>query len=310
MIAVLAGGIGAARFLAGLVRVVAPDDVVVVGNTGDDAIMHGLHVSPDLDTVTYTLAGASNPETGWGIAGDSFRTMGALERYRSATWFRLGDLDLATHLYRTERLSSGTSLSEVTAEITKAWGIGFRLVPMSDDPVRTVLTLQSGEVVEFQEYFVRRRHSEPVRLVEFLGASAALPAPGVLDALEAAEVVFLAPSNPVLSLGPILALRAIFDVLQRSRARVIAISPIVAGRALKGPADHLMEEIGHESSALGVARLLSPVAGNFVLDRADAHLEDDVSALGMHVLVAETVMTTSAVAADLAVRSLDFVKSK
>ena len=233
MITVLAGGVGAAKFLEGLVRVVPQTEIVVVGNTGDDAAVHGLHVSPDLDTVTYTLAGASNREMGWGIAGDTFAAMGALDRYGSATWFRLGDLDLATHLYRTERLAAGASLSEVTAEITRAWGIALRLLPMSDDAVRTVLTLKSGEVVEFQEYFVHRRHSDPVRSVEFRGASTARPAPGVIDAVEGADVVLLAPSNPVLSLGPILAVEGLAEALQRRRERVVAVSPIVDGRALE-----------------------------------------------------------------------------
>ena len=220
MIAVLAGGVGAARFLKGLVRVVPPEEIVVIGNTGDDAIIYGLHVSPDLDTVTYTLAGASNPEAGWGIAGDTFRTVDALNRYGSPTWFRLGDLDLATNLYRTERLASRATLSEVTAEITRAWGIGFRLLPMSDDSVRTVLTLGTGEEIEFQEYFVHRRHAEAVRSVEFKGAADAQAAPGVIDALSRAEAVLLAPSNPVLSLGPILALHGVaVDVAEAQGAR-------------------------------------------------------------------------------------------
>ncbi len=310
MITVLAGGVGAAKFLEGLVRVVPQTEIVVVGNTGDDAAVHGLHVSPDLDTVTYTLAGASNREMGWGIAGDTFAAMGALDRYGSATWFRLGDLDLATHLYRTERLAAGASLSEVTAEITRAWGIALRLLPMSDDAVRTVLTLKSGEVVEFQEYFVHRRHSDPVRSVEFRGASTARPAPGVIDAVEGADVVLLAPSNPVLSLGPILAVEGLAEALQRRRERVVAVSPIVDGRALKGPADHLLEELGHEASALGVARLLAPVSGSFLLDVTDAPLERATRAEGVRVLVTETVMETPGIAADLAKRALDFVGSQ
>jgi LPPG:FO 2-phospho-L-lactate transferase len=310
LIAVLAGGVGAAKFLQGLVGVIPPEDIVVIGNTGDDTVIHGLHVSPDLDTVVYTLAGASNPETGWGIAADTFGAMDGLERYGSATWFRLGDRDLATHLYRTERLASGATLSEATAEIARAWGIAFRLLPMSDDSVRTLLTLQSGPVVEFQEYFVHLRHSEPVDSVEFQGAREALPAPGVLEALDQARVVVLAPSNPVLSLGPILSLRGISETLRRRRHRVVAITPIVAGRALKGPADHLLKELGHEPSALGVARLLSQVAGNFILDAADAHLVGDISAAEMRVGVTETVMATPAVARSLARHALDLVEEE
>jgi LPPG:FO 2-phospho-L-lactate transferase len=307
MIAVLAGGVGAAKFLAGLVLVVPPEQIVVIGNTGDDSIIHGLHVSPDLDTVTYALAGASNPLTGWGVAGDTFSVIDALERYGSATWFRLGDIDLATQLYRTERLATGATLSEVTGEIIRAWGIALRLLPMSDDPVPTMLTLQSGEVVDFQEYFVHRQHSEPVRSVEFRGAQAARPAPGVIDALERADAVLLAPSNPVLSLGPILALRGVSEALRTRREHVLAVSPIVGGRALKGPADHLLDELGHEPSARGVARLLAGVAGSFVLDIADASLEGVTSTEGVRVLVTETVMTSPDVAANLAKRALEFV---
>ncbi|MGA8297129.1 MAG: 2-phospho-L-lactate transferase [Acidimicrobiales bacterium] len=308
MIAVLAGGVGAAKFLQGLVRVVPESDLVVIGNTGDDAVIHGLHISPDLDTVTYALAGASNPETGWGIAGDSFRTMDALDRYGAATWFRLGDLDIATHLYRSERLASGATLSQVTAEIVRAWGVGFSLLPMSDDPVRTVITLQSGDVVDFQEYFVHRRHSEPVRTVDFSGLSNAGAAPGVIEALEGAEAILLAPSNPVLSLGPILAVAGVDETLRNRRSDVVAISPIVAGHALKGPADHLLEELGHEASALGVARLLAPVAGNFVLDVEDASLESSITSLDMHSLITETVMGTPKIATQLAQRTLEFAR--
>jgi LPPG:FO 2-phospho-L-lactate transferase len=308
MITVLAGGVGAAKLLQGLVRVVPSEDLVVVGNTGDDAVIHGLHVSPDLDTITYTLAGASNPHSGWGLAGDSFRTMDALDRYGAETWFRLGDLDLATNLYRTERLASGATLSEVTAEITRAWGIRFRLLPMSDDPVRTTITLKDGVVIDFQEYFVKRRHAAAVGSVEFAGAEKAAPARGVIEAIAKAEVIVLAPSNPVLSLGPILAVPGVAEALRERRSRVVAISPIVAGRALKGPADHLLDELGHESSARGVARLLTEVAGNFVLDVADAGISGSIAALGMRVLVTETVMSEPEIATELARRSLEIAR--
>ncbi|HXZ82427.1 MAG TPA: 2-phospho-L-lactate transferase [Acidimicrobiales bacterium] len=300
MIVVLAGGVGAARFIEGLVRIVAEPEITVVGNTGDDATLHGLHVSPDLDTVTYTLAGAANPETGWGLAGDSFRTMEALERYRLPTWFRLGDRDLATHLFRTVRLAAGAALSEVTAEIAEAWGLRFRLVPMSDDAVRTRLRLAGGGEVDFQEYFVRLRHQVAVESIDYRGAASAFPAPGVVAALAAAEAIVLAPSNPLLSIAPILAVPGIGEVLARRRERVVAVSPIVAGRALKGPADHLLAELGHESSAVGVAQLLSPYVGRLVIDRADAVLGGRVSAVGVDAVVADTVMRTPEVAAELA----------
>ena len=300
MITVLAGGVGAARLLAGLVTVVPAGEITVIGNTGDDAVLHGLHVSPDLDTVTYTLAGAANPETGWGLVGDSFRAMGALERYGAATWFRLGDLDLATHLYRTARLGAGATLSEVTAEIARAWGLGFRLLPMTDDVVGTRLLLADGEEVDFQEYFVRLRHDVVVESLAYGGAESAEPAPGVLAALVGAEAVLLAPSNPLLSIGPILAVPGIGDALASRRDRVVAVSPIVAGRALKGPADRLLAELGHESSAVGVARLLRPYAGCLVIDTADAGLAAAVAATGMRVEVTDTVMRTTEVAASLA----------
>jgi LPPG:FO 2-phospho-L-lactate transferase len=300
MIAVLAGGVGAARFLAGLVAVVAANEVTVIGNTGDDAIVYGLHVSPDLDTVTYTLAGAVNLETGWGLADDSFRVMEALDRYHVPTWFRLGDLDLATHLYRTRRLAEGAALSQVTAEIAAAWRLGFRLLPMTDDEVRTRLRLADGREVDFQEYFVRLRHDVAVASIAYCGAETAAPAPGVVAALTEAEAIVLAPSNPLLSLAPILAVGGVGDVVRRRRDRVVAVSPLVAGRALKGPADHLLAELGHESSALGVARLLAPYAGCLVIDTADAGFADDVTASGVRAVVADTVMRTPEIAAALA----------
>jgi LPPG:FO 2-phospho-L-lactate transferase len=300
VIAVLAGGVGAARLLAGLVRAVPPSEVVAVVNTGDDTELHGLHVSPDLDTVTYTLAGAVNPETGWGLSGESWQAMAALERYGAPTWFRLGDRDLATHLFRTGRLAAGATLSEVTREIAAAWGLSARLVPMSDDPVRTRVGLADGSEVEFQEYFVKLRHEVPVRAVRFEGAADARPAPGVLDALERAEAVLLAPSNPIVSIAPILAVPGIREVLSARRGRVVAVSPIVAGKALKGPADRLLAELGHEASAAGVAGVLSAVAGTLVVDDADAALAAAVEARDMACVVTRTVMDSAQVAEELA----------
>ncbi len=300
MIAVLAGGVGAARLLAGLVRAVPPDEVLAIVNTGDDTVLHGLHVSPDLDTVTYTLAGAVNPETGWGLAGESWQAMEALERYGGITWFRLGDRDLATHLYRTGRLAAGATLSQVTAEVAAGWGVTARLLPMSDDPVRTKVELADGSQVEFQEYFVKLRHEVAVRSVRFEGAEAALPAPGVLDALRRAEVVLVAPSNPIVSIAPILAVPGIREVLRERRGRVVAVSPIVAGRALKGPADRLLAELGHEASAVGVAGVLTGVAGTLVVDHADAALAAAVEARDMACVVTSTVMDSAQVAEDLA----------
>ncbi len=290
MIAVLAGGVGAARLLTGLTSVVEPSDVLAVVNTGDDAEMHGLHVSPDLDTVTYTLAGAGNAETGWGLAGESWTVMAALERYGGPTWFRLGDRDLATHLYRTGRLAAGATLSDVTCEIVAAWGVRTRLVPMSDEPVRTCVGLASGERVDFQDYFVRLRHDVAVEALWYEGAEAARPAPGVIEALEAAELVLVAPSNPLLSIAPILAVPGIAAALERRRESVVAISPIVAGAALKGPADRLLVELGHEASPAGVARLLAAASGTLVIDNADGELAPAVRAAGMRCVVTDTVM--------------------
>ncbi|HUZ20883.1 MAG TPA: 2-phospho-L-lactate transferase [Acidimicrobiales bacterium] len=299
MIAVLAGGVGAARLLQGLVQVVDEEELAVVVNTGDDADIHGLHISPDLDTITYSLAGASNPETGWGLAGETWAAMDALERYGGPTWFRLGDRDLATHLHRTGRLAAGATLSEVSAEIASSWDLRLALLPMSDDAVRTRLRLVSGEEVEFQEYFVKLRHAVAVSAVRFAGADRARPAPGVLEALSAADAVLVAPSNPVVSIGPILAVPGIAELLESRRASVVAISPIVAGAALKGPADRLLVELGGESSAAGVARVLTAIAGTLVVDEADTALAGEVERAGMRCVVAPTVMRTPEVAAEL-----------
>lgn len=306
MIATLAGGVGAARFLQGLVRVVQPSQVCAVVNTGDDEVLHGLHISPDLDTVTYTLAGAVDPTTGWGLAGDTWTAMVALERYRGLTWFSLGDRDLATHLYRTQRLREGAPLSAVTAEVAAAWGLGCRILPMSDDPVRTRVTLAAtGQEISFQEYFVRLRHDVAVSGVRFDGDSAARAAPGVVDAIEQADRVVICPSNPVVSIAPILAVPGVRDAVARRRSDTFAVSPIVAGTALKGPAARLMAELGLEVSVVGVARLYAELAGTLVVDQADAHLAGAVEATGMACLVAATVMATPEVAAALARRVVE-----
>lgn len=307
MIAVLCGGVGAARLLSGLQAVVDPGEIVAIVNTGDDAELHGLHISPDLDTITYTLAGAVNPDTGWGLAGESFRAMQALERYGGITWFRLGDTDLATHLYRTGRLSEGATLSEVTGEIARAWGLRLALLPMSDDPVRTRLEIAGGQEVDFQDYFVRLRHAVAVSRVRFAGAEQARPAPGVLEALERAAAVVIAPSNPVVSIGPILAVPGVAEALGARRESVVAISPIVAGAALKGPADRLLVELGGEASVAGVARWLAGSAGTLIVDPVDADAAAEVVAAGVRCVVSPSVMRTPAIAAQLAVAALDAV---
>lgn len=311
MYGALAGGVGAARFLRGLVRVVPPEQVTAVVNTGDDDRFHGLAVSPDLDTVTYTLAGAEHPEQGWGLADETFTTMGALDRYDRATWFRLGDRDLATHLFRTERLAAGATLSQVTAEISQSWNVASTLLPMSDDPVSTRLTVaRAGGVVRelaMQEWFVRERTEPTVSAVRFDGAERARPAPGVLSVLSSADTIFICPSNPIISIAPILAVPGIRDLLIERRDRVVGISPIIAGRSVKGPADRLMSGLGLDVSCVGVARLYSEFCATLVIDAGDAERAAEVESAGVRAVVADTLMTDARVAAALARHTLDAV---
>ncbi|MBM3671183.1 MAG: 2-phospho-L-lactate transferase [Actinobacteria bacterium] len=308
MLTALAGGVGAARFLRGLVAVVPPETVTVIVNTGDDEVFHGLHVSPDLDSVTYTLAGADNPETGWGLAGETFRTVEALERYGHETWFRLGDTDLATHLHRTERLRAGASLSEVTSEIVTAWGVRSRLLPMTDDRVATRITVQNpdGATTELamQDWFVRRQAEPPVVSVRFEGADRSEAAPGVLDALDDAETIVICPSNPVISIGPILAVPGIRDALIARRDRVVGVSPIIGGKPVRGPADRLMGPLGIEVSCVGVARAYADFCSTLVIDAADAEHVAAVEALGVRGVVADTLMRDARIAAALARETL------
>lgn len=305
-VAVLAGGVGAARFLTGLVDVVDPASITAIVNVGDDVELHGLYVSPDLDTVTYTLAGAVNPETGWGLVGETWQAMDSLAAYGGEAWFRLGDRDLGTHLYRTDRLRGGAPLSTVTAEIATRWGLAVRLVPATDDRLRTMVTLADGaREVDFQQYFVGMQHAAPVASLRYDGADAALPAPGVLEALSEADVIIVAPSNPFVSIAPVLAVPGIREALIERRDRVVAVSPIVAGAALKGPADRLLTELGHEASVVGVARLYAPFAGTLVVDEADADLAAAVEAEGVRCVVTRTIMKEPGVAASLAKVVLD-----
>ena len=311
MIAAIAGGVGAARLLRGLVRVVEPADIRVVVNTGDDTVFHGLHVSPDIDTVVYTTSGAIDPERGWGLAGESWTAMAALARYEphgAVTWFNLGDRDLATHLWRTGRLHAGATLTEVTRELAEAWGLGFRLLPMSDDRVATMVDTDDGELA-FQEYFVRRQHAVPVTGVRFDGVEQALAGPEVLSSLEAAEAIMVCPSNPIVSIGPVLAVGGVRAVLERRRDCVVAVSPIVAGSALKGPADRMLTELGHEASVVGVARLYAPFCSVLVIDDADAGRVAEVEACGLRAVVTDTIMRTPEVAAALSATALAALNS-
>lgn len=304
-IAVLAGGVGAARMLAGILQVREPSQVTAIVNVGDDLELHGLRISPDLDTITYTLAGEINPETGWGLRGESWQAMDTVKRYGGVSWFGLGDRDLGTHLYRTQRFAEGASLTQITAEITASWGIGIRLLPVTADRLRTLVTLagpgpDAGVEISFQEYFVQRRHEVPVASVRFDGAEGARPGPGVLDALANADRVVIAPSNPIVSIDPVLAVPGVRDAVIARRADVVAVSPIVAGAALKGPADRLLTELGHEATVVGVARLYAPLASTLVIDEADADLAAQVAAEGMTPVVAPSVMRTPEIAAELA----------
>jgi LPPG:FO 2-phospho-L-lactate transferase len=307
MIAALAGGVGAARLLRGMVEVVPPSDITAIVNTGDDTVLHGLHIAPDLDTVMYTLADAINPETGWGLAGETWRVMESLARLGGITWFNLGDQDLATHCYRTQRLSEGATLGQVTSELARSWGLDVRLVPVSDDPLRTRLQLVDGPEVGFQEYFVRLRHDVPVSGVRFEGSEAARPGPGVLEALGSADVIVVCPSNPVVSIGPLLSVPGVTEQLSNRRDRIVGISPIIAGAALKGPADRLLREMGFESSVVGVARWYAPWVGTLVVDEADAALAGAVEAEGVRCLVAPTVMSSLERSAALSRTVLDAV---
>ena len=299
----LAGGVGAARFLSGLLAVHEPSEVTAIVNVGDDFTLHGLSISPDLDTVTYTLAGQINPETGWGRAGETWRVLTELGRLGGQDWFALGDLDLALHLFRTQRRSEGAALSEVTAEIARRFDLGLNLLPVSDDPIRTRLTPAEpagADEIDFQEYFVAQRHGISIRSVRFAGIDNARPAPGVLEALTDAEVVIVAPSNPFVSIGPVVAVPGVRETLQQRRSSVVAVSPIVGGQSIKGPAGNMMIELGYEPSAAGVAAIYAALAATLVIDEQDFGLAGAVAAAGMTPFVTDTIMADPDRAAGLA----------
>ena len=310
MIVALCGGVGAARLLRGMERAVGGASITAVVNTGDDTERFGLHVSPDLDTVMYTLAGRVDDGRGWGLAGETWTVMDALEELGGPTWFRLGDTDLATHFLRTERLATGATLTEVTAELCRSFGVGPRLLPVTDDRLRTMVRLRDGDEVPFQDYFVRLRHAVPVSGVRFDGAGAARPGPAVLDALASADTIVVCPSNPVVSIGPLLAVPGVLDMLRQRRESVVGISPLVGGAALKGPADRMMVELGGEASSAGIARGYAPWMGTLVIDETDASDAPDVEAAGVRCHVAPTVMTTVDAAARLSEAALGAVGSR
>lgn len=289
LVVALAGGVGAAKLLRGLVRVVPPEDLVIVGNVGDDFEFHGLHVSPDLDIVMYSLAGIVDEARGWGVADDTFTCLAMLERLGFETWFKLGDKDIAVQTVRTDLLGSGVSLSEAVAELCRLLGVKARLMPMSNDPVRTVVL--SGCVrLGFQEYFVKRRATDEVTRVLFEGCDHAKPAPGVIEAINSAERVVVCPSNPILSINPILSVPGIRDALESTNGLIVGISPIVGGKAIKGPADKIMSSLGLEVSAYGVAKFYETFLDHLIIDKADADLRTRIEGLGIRASVTDTIM--------------------
>jgi LPPG:FO 2-phospho-L-lactate transferase len=288
-VTLLAGGTGGAKLAHGFQLVLPPGDLSVIVNVADDTEHHGLLVCPDLDTLMYTLAGIADREQGWGVAGDTFTAMAQLERYGEDAWFRIGDADLATHVRRARLMRDGASLTDATATMAAALGVPSHLVPATNDRLRTKIGTDAGEL-DFQAYFVQRGQRDEVRAVRFDGADAARPSPAALVALATAELVVIGPSNPIVSIGPILAVPGMREALVAAPAPRIGVSGIVAGKALRGPADRMLTSLGHESSALGVARLYEGLVGHFVIDRADEALVPAIEALGMGVSALPTVM--------------------
>lgn len=291
-IVALAGGVGASKLLLGLYRVMSPRELTIIVNTGDDIELHGLAISPDLDIVTYTLAGVVNPDTGWGMQGDTFHVLRVLGQYGHETWFNLGDADLATHIHRTALLRSGCTLSQATDSIRRALHVEARILPMSDQPVRTMIVTDQG-VLHFQEYLVKHRAEPTVKEILFDGIVKAKPAPGVLESLAEADGIVICPSNPLISIGPILAVPGVREALRARVAMAVAISPIVGGRSLKGPSDRMLVQVGMEASALGVARLYADLAATYVIDSEDVAQKTEIEALGMRVAVTSTVMRST-----------------
>ena len=291
MITALAGGVGAARFLTGLTKLVDEKDFSVIVNTGDDIEMYSLHISPDIDIVTYTLAGIVDEEKGWGIRGDTFQCLGALRRFNQETWFNIGDRDFATHLFRTSRLKQGCKLSEVTAEVSQALGLKAAILPMTDDKFETRIVTKDGSV-HFEEYLVKRGAKDAVFGVEFLGAESAKPAAGVIDSVLSAELVVVCPSNPIVSIGTILAVKGIRDALRQTNAKKVAVSPIIAGAPIKGPADKLLQGLGFEVSSFSVAKLYGDFLDTFIIDTADSSEKNKIEKLGIEVKVTNTIMRT------------------
>lgn len=289
MITALEGGVGAARFLQGLVNVVPEKDITVIVNTGDDIDLYGLHISPDLDIIMYTLAGIADEEKGWGIRGDTFRCLDMLRRYGHETWFNVGDRDFATHIYRTHLLKKGFSLSGATKRLCQKLGLNMRILPMTDDKFETKVVTVAG-TMHFQEYFVKRKTQDEVIDVAFEGAEKAQPAPGVVDSILNADAIIICPSNPIVSIGTILSVKGIKSALEETEAKVAAITPIVGDSPIKGPADKLMRGLGLEVSAYAVADLYRAFLDTFVIDQVDQAEKERIKGLGLHVVITNTIM--------------------
>jgi LPPG:FO 2-phospho-L-lactate transferase len=290
-ITALAGGVGASKLLLGLYEVMDPADLTIIVNTGDDIILHGLKIAPDLDIVTYTLAGVVDPKKGWGLRAETFLALKHLAAYGHTNWFNLGDRDLATHIHRTAMLAEGKTLSQAADSIRIALGVKSRILPMSDSPVPTIIDSNEGPL-HFQEYLVKRRTEPVVKGIRFAGVESAQPAPGVLEAIREADRILICPSNPLISIGPILAVPQIRDELRAHKEKVFAVCPIVGGKSLKGPSDKMLAQLGHQPTALGVAKLYAAFTGTFVIDPADKSQSSAIAALGMKVAILPTVMKT------------------
>jgi len=287
----LAGGVGASKLLLGLYEVMDPRDLTIIVNTGDDIVLHGLKISPDLDIVTYTLAGIVDLAKGWGFRGETFHALKRLAHFGRANWFHLGDRDLATHIHRTAMLAEGKSLSQAAESIRTALGVKSCILPMSDDPVPTIIDSNEGPL-HFQEYLVKHRTEPVVHGIRFAGVESTHPAPGVLEAIASADRIIVCPSNPLISIGPILAVPHVRDQLRAHKEKVFAVCPIVGGKSLKGPSDKMLAQLGHQSTALGVAKLYADFTGTFVIDSADKAQASPIAAFGMKVAILPTVMKT------------------
>jgi len=308
-IVTLSGGVGAARFLRGLVQVVSPEKLTAIVNTGDDATFYGVRVCPDLDIITYTLAGIIDPVHGFGIAGDSFQIVDRLAQLGHETWFRLGDRDYATCLHRTLRLAAGEDLRSITRILCEHHGLAIQLLPMSLDPCPTQIELEDGRRMHFEEYLIEQRAPAGVRAIDLSAANAARPGPGVLDTIEAADAILVCPSNPAVSIGPILAVPGIRKALSKSKAPIVAISPIIQGAPVKGPAHRLLPALGAKVSALGVAKLYQGLVRGFVIDELDRKLAPAIAALGMKVGICDTLMNRPGVDKQLAERALSLAET-